>query len=528
MSAKRAAGFQLLWLAIGFALTMPALCKATVLYVSPAGSDFNTGLQTQPFRQIRAALAAVHPGDTVLVSDGTYLGFDVDNVQGLPGQPIIIQATGANVNVVPTTDRTDNRDTIFVTYSSFVVLDGLNSFNANRAAIRIDHSTSVTVRNGVYGANAVWGVYTDFSDNLLIEHNECYGSVTQHGIYVANSCVNPTVRGNKVHDNYGSGIHMNGGLDEGGTGLITGGLIEGNVIYNNGAGGGAGINMDGVQTTMLRNNLFFNNHSTGIAMFQIDGAAGPQGNQVLHNTFDMASDARWGLLISNTTGLNTVRNNILLNRNTAHGGLLYRTAADAGNVDSDYNIMDSITTDDGDTKISLASWQAQGHELHSRSATLASLFVNPAAGDYHLAAGAPAIDTGATLFSVTSDLDNNPRPQGAASDIGCYESAGSAVVVPPPPTITLTGLTVSPASVKGGATVTGVVTLSGQAPAGGAVVALSKNGNVTSMPASVTVPAGQTTASFSIKTTRVKTSITVTITANYAGGSKSASLKITR
>ncbi len=46
----------------------------------------------------------------------------------------------------------------------------------------------------------------------------------------------------------------------------------------------------------------------------------------------------------------------------------------------------------------------------------------PASGDFHLAPASPAIDAGLTLPEVPTDLEGNPRPQGAASDIGCYES----------------------------------------------------------------------------------------------------------
>jgi hypothetical protein len=38
---------------------------------------------------------------------------------------------------------------------------------------------------------------------------------------------------------------------------------------------------------------FFNNHASGIILFQIDGAEGPRGNRVYHNTIDMPADGRW-------------------------------------------------------------------------------------------------------------------------------------------------------------------------------------------------------------------------------------------
>src|SRR5689334_994892 len=107
------------WQMIAFVLCAPSVCQAAIYYVSPTGSDLNNGSQAAPFRQIRAALPHVQPGDTVRVSDGDYLGFNVDSLHGLSGQPITIQATGANANVILTTDRSDNRDTIFVTFSSY-------------------------------------------------------------------------------------------------------------------------------------------------------------------------------------------------------------------------------------------------------------------------------------------------------------------------------------------------------------------------------------------------------------------------
>jgi hypothetical protein len=52
----------------------------------------------------------------------------------------------------------------------------------------------------------------------------------------------------------------------------------------------------------------------------------------------------------------------------------------------------------------------------------ASLFVNAAAGDLHLAAGATAaIDRGRVMTGTTVDFDRNSRPAGSAWDIGADE-----------------------------------------------------------------------------------------------------------
>ncbi len=164
--------YPILIIAALFALTTGR--AAQTFYVSPGGNDINSGTILKPFREIRKGIAVAAAGDKVLVADGTYMGFDISGKNGASNAPITIQASGTNANVVITTDRSDNRDTIFVTFSSWIVVDGLRAFNANRAAVRVDESQHITIRNGVFGNNTTWGIFTDFSDDLLLEKNECF------------------------------------------------------------------------------------------------------------------------------------------------------------------------------------------------------------------------------------------------------------------------------------------------------------------------------------------------------------------
>ncbi|HKB11063.1 MAG TPA: hypothetical protein VKD69_10425, partial [Vicinamibacterales bacterium] len=95
-----------------------------------------------------------------------------------------------------------------------------------------------------------------------------------------------------------------------------------------------------------------------------------------------------------------------------------------------------------------------------------------------------------------------------------------------PAAATLAGLTVSPASVVGGSSSQGTVTLSGAAPAGGMSVSLSSSSAAAAVPASVIVAQGATSATFVIATSAVATSTPATISASAAGVSKSASLTV--
>ncbi len=99
----------------------------------------------------------------------------------------------------------------------------------------------------------------------------------------------------------------------------------------------------------------------------------------------------------------------------------------------------------------------------------------------------------------------------------------------PPPTLSLSSLTLNPTSVIGGAqSSTGTVTLSGPAPAGGTQVALSSSNTTTAnVPSSVIVPAGATSASFTVRTSTVASSTTISIFAAYGGATRSASLTVT-
>jgi uncharacterized repeat protein (TIGR03803 family) len=93
---------------------------------------------------------------------------------------------------------------------------------------------------------------------------------------------------------------------------------------------------------------------------------------------------------------------------------------------------------------------------------------------------------------------------------------------------TLTGLTLTASTVVGGRSTTGRVTLGGAAPAGGVVVALSSSSTVASVPATVKVPAGATSATFVVSTRVVKQTRTPTITARYNNSSVSAVLTVRR
>jgi hypothetical protein len=92
--------------------------------------------------------------------------------------------------------------------------------------------------------------------------------------------------------------------------------------------------------------------------------------------------------------------------------------------------------------------------------------------------------------------------------------------------VNVSTLNLNPTSVAAGNPSTGTVTLVSSAPAGGQVVTLSSaNPSVASVPPSVTVPQGATTANFAISTFAVTSNTNVVITAT-AGVSKTKTLTV--
>lgn len=103
---------------------------------------------------------------------------------------------------------------------------------------------------------------------------------------------------------------------------------------------------------------------------------------------------------------------------------------------------------------------------------------------------------------------------------GGYPGGGG----PGPPTLYL--ITLNPASVNGGATSTGTVTLSTLAPSGGASVSLASSSVAATVAATLNVPAGAASATFPVSTNTVSASTPVTITAAYGGATKTATLTV--
>jgi len=403
--------------------------NSTTYYVSENGNNSNNGLTpATAFETLQYAADMISAGDSVLVLEGNYVGFDL-RTDGNQNSPIVFKAIENSVVIDQRNSVTP--DGINIENTSWIVIDGFEVKDQPRAGIRAAVSDFVTVKNNYCHNNQRWGIFTGFTDDLTVENNTCSYSTEEHGIYVSNSSDRPIIKDNHSFNNNGCGIHMNGDISMGGDGIISNAVVEGNILHDNGYGGGSAINMDGVQNSEIFNNLVYNNHATGIAMYQIDGGDASKNNKVYNNTIIQPADGRWCIIsVDGSTG-NTIYNNILINHHSFRGSIAIDAASADGFI-SDYNILvNRLSNDDGNSNMTLSQWQSLGYDLHSIIADPEEqIFIDHTNGDFHLLQNAQAVDAGTNLVlpTVFEDLDNTPRPQGSGFDIGCYEFTNATTV----------------------------------------------------------------------------------------------------
>lgn len=135
-------------------------------------------------------------------------------------------------------------------------------------------------------------------------------------------------------------------------------------------------------------------------------------------------------------------------------------------------------------------------------------------------------------LTVSPDAESTSSIVQMVNALGATPQAGGVAVNPIGGTVTITqpvqlsGFACNPASVATPGTSSCTVTLSGAAPAGGAVVSLSSDSASVTVPTSVTVAAGGQGATFTATAAGISTDTTATLTATRDGGSRTFPLEL--
>ncbi|MGD1277663.1 MAG: right-handed parallel beta-helix repeat-containing protein [Tepidisphaeraceae bacterium] len=386
--------------------------------VSTGGDDAGPGAPNAPWATLQHAAEVVQAGDSVTVLPGHYAGFLL-RTSGTAQAPITFTAKSG---VIIDSRNLATPDGINLEGASFVVIEGFSLTGLPRAGIRAVQDQGVKILSNQIDQSGYWGILTGFSQDVDIENNIVTGSIKQHGIYVGNSADNPVIRGNTVSGNHQCGIQINSDASQGGDGIITGAVVEANIVYDNGRAGGAAINLDGVGLSTVDDNLIYDNHATGIALYRQDGAAPPADDVIVNNTVVMPADARWALSLSDGANGIFVGNNILLTQSDRRGVLSVAADSRAGLL-SDHNAVSNRFSDDGgDSNLSLANWRRQtGQDANSMLATPQGLFANFARRDFHLAQHSPAESGGSPAHLPQKDIESKQPADPKHPAIGAYQ-----------------------------------------------------------------------------------------------------------
>lgn len=266
-------------------------------YVSPTGSDTNTGSEAAPWHTLSYAFSQLDPGETLLVRGGTdavsktrapdYVGDFIYTRVGTATAPITVAAYPGETPIIEPASREPLRVKGTAAYTTFrglaiqkaktgsnyqnvYVLEQANHITFERDLIRwalegsgvfVDDTTNHIdfIANRVYennGLNQHQGIYHE-GDDSVIARNVVYGHTNGFGIQVKTGANNVVVAQNTTADNHYSGIVImdtatntrvvnnisafNGdygirGFDDSPGGTIGTNTSNNNLLYGNGAG----------------------------------------------------------------------------------------------------------------------------------------------------------------------------------------------------------------------------------------------------------------------------------------------------
>ena len=280
------------------------------------------------------------------------------------------------------------------------------------AVLRENHILD-NLGNAVNGVGFGGGIYLDdlsrveLLTNTIRENraNE-FGSTTGSyggGIYQKDS-LDSLIAGNHIEGNWSKGRGGGVYIDRGQAHLASNVIISNATAGSPGTGGGVNIWADLPIT--LTNNLLAQNTATSGGGVYIYGNALPDSKALLVNN-TIADNGDSGILVR-VYNLITVTNNII----SGHTEGITTTASFTGTINAENNLF-SNTSD----------------TIVGDKVTYGDPLFMPGYG-YHLHHDSPAIDKGATIAWLDTDLDGRPRPQGDKYDLGAYEGGWWGVRLP--------------------------------------------------------------------------------------------------
>ena len=428
----------------------PAVASGAGYYVGGAGcSDSGSGSQGQPFCTISAAAAVAGAGDTVTVAPGTYNEQVTVANSGSAGSPVtfVSETPGAAV-VTGGLHGFDVDGKSWVNISGFTIngtgAEGL--YLANSSNLTVSANTITQSGHRVIGQNTAGVLLRNVSASLVTQNTSDDNSY--YGFLLDSGTTGVTLLKNEASHNAEGWQRDANGIDV----LSPGNFIYQNVLHDN---EDSGLQFyPGGDNNVASGNVTYNNGDHGIDDLNVHGNV-LTGNTVWNNCTD-------GINVEGTSSNFTVENNVsvdnAVNIQCIHGP----QGADKSGRAGDIGIYDTATTGttvdfnlayqtQAGTRVfewgpngytTLSAWQTgSGQGAHDLVANPS--FSNPAAGDFRLREGSPAVDSANADApnEQTTDIDGNQRVDdpyvantGAGArdydDRGAYEFQPSTVIWP--------------------------------------------------------------------------------------------------
>ncbi len=442
--------------------------QGRVYHVSPGGSDSNPGTESRPWATISRGVAALGPGDRLVIHGGTYHEVVDINVSGTPDAPIeIVGAEGELVTV----DQSGfgSSGVIFRPGVSYVRFGNLRLVGADVWAVslegnnshielfRLDISGAEVGIHMTVGESGQWPIYGPV-DNVTIEesaiHDNLYGGID----CTPGPCSDVRISWCSVFNNgaegdfggdgisaesglrwgiFGSDVHHNGGdgIDLGSRTSLYGFpyslglyLVKRCRVHHNGMEGVKLWKEGDVDTSEV-----YRNGLTGID-FIYEGEYRVFSTLVAFNSvesraYSLSAGYPEPEPLAPQSGISlTIYNSIFAFNGPREAPVGIYVGEGVVEFVEDYNIWYSrsdseiwlegeqrdVTWDD----ITSGAWTREsgqgGHDIVADP-----MFVDPESDDFHLREGSPAIDAGLSEWAPRLDIEWGERV--GAPDIGPHE-----------------------------------------------------------------------------------------------------------
>lgn len=340
----------------------PILSPSTgaVYYISPTGSDSNSGSEAAPWQTIQKALNTLNPGQKALVRAGTYTQDLVMTRAGTSANPITISAYPGETPILHAASTSgDTYPMQFGSGAAYVRLSGFileNAIGTSSANIYFyGNANHIEVSGNIIRNSQDQGIYT--------ENTTSYIHIISNKIY--NNGLNHQAGQHQSH-----GIYIEGSYD----------LIANNLIYDHPFGFGIQVYPQNTNTVIVNNTIANNAHS-GIVL-------GTVSSIVIRNNI-ITNNSSWGIERAGTVSSSFLDHNLFY-------------ANSGGNQEGG----------------SISGLDSSGGNL-----TVDPLYINYASRDLRLQNTSPGINAGLSAWSMSADYPGVTRPQESAPDIGAYEYA---------------------------------------------------------------------------------------------------------